>query len=113
MLQSHGTAERRADGEVTVVHLYERLLPYAVLFGMASDWARALELRYAAEGVAPVWFPGDGTVGWVGDDSGAFDSFDSAFVDFTHTIDGGGDGGGGFGGGDGGGGDGGGGDGGG
>jgi uncharacterized membrane protein YgcG len=55
MLQSVTGAERRSDGSVDVVHLYERLLPYAMLFGEERSWADVLETGYADTGRDPDW----------------------------------------------------------
>ena len=55
MLQSVAGAERRSDGSVDVVHLYEKLLPYAMLFGEEKSWAEVLETRYADTGTGPDW----------------------------------------------------------
>lgn len=67
MLQSYLGAERREDSTLTdsteqaieVLHLYERLLPYAVLFGLEKQWSKVLETQYAAQGAnyAPAWYP--------------------------------------------------------
>ncbi|MFE6994576.1 DUF2207 family protein [Microbacterium sp. NPDC057659] len=58
MLQSYSGAERRADGEVDVIVLYERLLPYAMLFGLEKEWAKVLEVQYQRTGSAPGWYLG-------------------------------------------------------
>ena len=64
MLQSYRGAERRADGEVDVVQLYERLLPYAMLFGMEREWTRVLQVTYEERsGYVPLWYPGVGVAG--------------------------------------------------
>lgn len=55
MLQSASGAERRADGEIDVVVLYERLLPYAMLFGEEKTWARVLEATYSDAHAQPNW----------------------------------------------------------
>ena len=55
MLQSYAGAERRADGAVDVVVLYERLLPYAMLLGEEKTWARVLEVAYSDAGDDPGW----------------------------------------------------------
>lgn len=47
MLQSYSGAERRQDGTADVIHVYERLLPYAILFGMEDEWGDVLERAYA------------------------------------------------------------------
>ena len=63
-LQSYTGAERREDGSVSVVHLYERLLPYAMLFGMVKEWSKVLQVAYASEGVStPYWYPAIGVHG--------------------------------------------------
>ena len=58
MLQSYTGAERRRDGGANVIHLYERLLPYAMLFGQEDEWGEVLEHAYAREQRGP---------GWIGD----------------------------------------------
>ncbi|MFI8633974.1 DUF2207 family protein [Microbacterium sp. NPDC077663] len=64
MLQSPGGAERRPidTGDPRVMlDLYERLLPYAVVFGQEKQWAGHLAVLYASAGVAaPVWYAGSG-----------------------------------------------------
>ncbi|MUG03577.1 DUF2207 domain-containing protein, partial [Bacillus tequilensis] len=55
MLQSAEGAERRSDGSIDVVHLYEKLLPYAMLFGEEKTWAEVLETSYADSGQGPDW----------------------------------------------------------
>ena len=55
MLQSVEGAERRADGSIDVVHLYEKLLPYAMLFRQESSWSKVLETSYADSGRGPDW----------------------------------------------------------
>lgn len=63
-LQSPAGAERvRVDtGDPrSMLHLYERLLPYAVVFGQEKEWSRHLAVLYTATGVAvPVWYAGSG-----------------------------------------------------
>ena len=41
---------------VQMVKLYEKLLPFAVLFGVERQWAEELALRYSSEN--PTWFSG-------------------------------------------------------
>ena len=55
MLQSYQGAERRRDGSVDVVHLYEKLLPYAMLFGEEKSWGRVLDTAYSDTGDGPSW----------------------------------------------------------
>ncbi|WP_102194616.1 DUF2207 family protein [Microbacterium aurantiacum] len=63
MLQSYTGAERRQDGSVNVVLLYERLLPYAMLFGQEDEWGGVLESAYVREQRGP---------GWIGDPSSPY-----------------------------------------
>ncbi len=55
MLQSYSGAERRADGTVDVIVVYEHLLPYAMLFGMEDEWGRVLEQAYAHAQRGAAW----------------------------------------------------------
>ncbi|MEJ1089426.1 DUF2207 domain-containing protein [Microbacterium sp. Mu-80] len=55
MLQSYQGAERRSDGSVDVVHLYEKLLPYAMLFGEEKSWTSVLDTAYSDSGSGPRW----------------------------------------------------------
>jgi uncharacterized membrane protein YgcG len=73
MLQSPEGAERvRAEGldirqPAQRVKLYEKLLPFAVLWGVERDWAKELTILYGAD--APDWFVSSGSF-----DAGAFSS---------------------------------------
>ena len=106
VLQSASGAERRSDGAVDVVHLYERLLPYAMLFGLEREWGRVLEVQYREHpGYAPLWYPGVAAHG-VADLGSTISSFTSSLqssVSYSSSSSGG-SGGGGFSGGGGGGG---------
>lgn len=55
MLQSYTGAERRQDGSANVIIVYERLLPYAMLFGMENEWGAVLERAYATEQRGATW----------------------------------------------------------
>ena len=55
MLQSVDGAERRRVDASDVVHLYEKLLPYAMLFGEERSWSSVLETAYADTGRSPDW----------------------------------------------------------
>ncbi|MGV9769427.1 DUF2207 family protein [Microbacterium sp. NPDC003461] len=58
VLQSVEGAERvDAGDDRAVIRLYERLLPWAVLFGQEKSWAEALAVRYDAAG-EPGWWTG-------------------------------------------------------
>ena len=79
MLQSHSGAERYADGTVNVVHLYERLLPYAMLFGLEKEWTRVLQVAYESQpGFAPAWYPAVGLAG--------MSNFTSTISQFTNSL---------------------------
>ena len=70
VLQSPEGAERRridADDPVQVLHLYERLLPWAVVWGVEKEWVEALDVRVRETGITPIWY-----VGGNGFSSGAF-----------------------------------------
>ena len=57
-LQSVDGADTTANG---IVKLYEKLLPYAVLFGMEKSWLKTLGQYYEQEGVSsPIWYSGVG-----------------------------------------------------
>ncbi|MEO6200071.1 MAG: DUF2207 domain-containing protein [Cryobacterium sp.] len=50
-----------ADAPLEVLKLYERLLPFAVLFGQEKDWAGVLGEYYARSGAQPEWYSGRGS----------------------------------------------------
>ncbi|MGL3149345.1 DUF2207 domain-containing protein [Microbacterium sp. A82] len=58
MLQSYTGAERRSDGSIDVIHVYEKLLPYAILFGQEREWGKVLEVAYGAAQQDPEWVNG-------------------------------------------------------
>ncbi|MDF0514853.1 DUF2207 domain-containing protein [Agromyces sp. H3Y2-19a] len=61
VLQSPSGALRvDATDQRAVLKLNERLLPYAVLFGLERDWSRELAVLYEREGSAPEWYSGRG-----------------------------------------------------
>lgn len=51
------TAEGKVD-QVSVVLLYEQLLPYAVIFGLEKSWTQVLGNYYTELGVTPYWYSG-------------------------------------------------------
>lgn len=55
-LQGPDTALRSPLSDAEVVHLYERLLPYAIIFGVEKQWAEVLETRVRETGVETGWF---------------------------------------------------------
>lgn len=56
VLQSVTGAESYQEGSVEIVHIYEKLLPYAMLFGEEKSWGKVLETAYQASGTSPLWF---------------------------------------------------------
>ncbi|WP_424935864.1 MULTISPECIES: DUF2207 family protein [Bacteria] len=58
MLQSYSGAERRRYDGADVIVVYERLLPYAMLFGLEREWAQALSVAYERERQEPTWYGG-------------------------------------------------------
>ncbi|WP_454117403.1 hypothetical protein [Microbacterium lacticum] len=64
MLQSPTGAERvpvDVNDLRQKLDLYEKLLPYAVVFGQEKEWSRQLAVLYTAVGASgPYWFAGTG-----------------------------------------------------
>ncbi|MCY7411856.1 MAG: DUF2207 domain-containing protein, partial [Salinibacterium sp.] len=59
VLQSPQGAERIDVGNnLEMIKLYEKLLPWAVLWGVEDGWMRELELRVASIAETPDWFVG-------------------------------------------------------
>lgn len=57
VLQSPDGAERVDLGDPgQLVRLTERLLPFAVLWGVEREWARELGIRYEQAGLSPEWY---------------------------------------------------------
>ena len=57
LMQSFTNAPRRND-DGTYVHLYDRLLPYAVQFGLHKEWSKVMADTYSHYNwPAPVWYP--------------------------------------------------------
>ena len=59
VLQSVDSADRIVDGGNSKVKLYEKLLPYAMIFGLEKTWLKELAAQYP-EGVSPDWYHGSG-----------------------------------------------------
>ena len=55
MLQSYAGALRQPDGQVDVISVYEKLLPYAMLAGRTKDWSEVLRVAYDTAGVEARW----------------------------------------------------------
>jgi uncharacterized membrane protein YgcG len=57
MLQSPDGAQRVDVGDTKqVVKLYEKLLPFAVIWGVEDEWSKELEIRAAEADEQPDWF---------------------------------------------------------
>ena len=56
MLQSVSGAERVATDAGSIIKVYEKLLPYAVLFGLEKEWAGTLGKYYDQN--PPDWYAG-------------------------------------------------------
>lgn len=111
MLQSPEGAEKvgqTIDGKDAgqLVKLYERVLPYAVLFGVEKDWTKQLGAYYETAGAQPDWYAGNGAFNAVVFASAVsgFSSQTSSYSASTSSSSGGSGGGGSSGGGGGGGG---------
>lgn len=73
------TGVKIKDGhDKKLVRLYEKTLPYAVLFGQEKEWNKQLAVRYEESGAAPSWYVGHS----------AFNAavFSSAMSDFTGSM---------------------------
>ena len=59
MLQSPEGAERvDVDDRAQLVKLYERLLPYAIIFGIETRWSEELSVKAVEAGVPVTWWSG-------------------------------------------------------
>lgn len=92
-----------------IIALYERTLPYAVLFGQEKEWNKQLATYYENTGASPSWYSGQGAfnaavfTSAMNDFSGSMNSYGASSSSSTGGSGGGGASGGGGGGGGGGG----------
>ena len=77
------------------VKLYEKLLPWAALFGLEKTWAKVLESQFQDEDYLPGWYAGS-TVFNATMFSNSLNSFNSAMSSYSSPSSGGSGGGGGF-----------------
>ncbi|WP_217181659.1 DUF2207 domain-containing protein [Streptomyces sp. AC495_CC817] len=82
MLQSYTGAERRQDGTADVILVYERLLPYAMLFGLEKEWGEVLQYAYSVEQRGASWI-GDPTTPFVYARLAAFTATSQAATSYT------------------------------
>ena len=105
VLQSpEGAQKTKVDtgDNMELIHLYERVLPYAIIFGLEKNWNKVLGEFYERSGVQPDWYIGVGAFS-VANFTSAVSSFTN-YASSTNSLTGGSSGGGSSGGGGGGGG---------
>lgn len=114
MLQSPDGAAKTGvkvsgDDDKKLIALYERVLPYAVLFGQEKEWNNRLAVMYEDAGAVPSWYVGHSAfsaaafTGAMNDFSGSMNSYGASTSSSSSGSSGGGSSGGGGGGGGGGG----------
>lgn len=67
-LQSPSGADRTpvdTGDQDQIIKLYERVLPYAVLFNLEKEWSKVLEVKYQDASSAPSWYAGDSVLNGV------------------------------------------------
>lgn len=83
MLQSpEGAAKSRvvnASGPKQLVHIYERLLPYAIIFGMEREWVKHFASLYEQP---PEWYSGN----WSAFNAGVFATSLGGFTGASQTV---------------------------
>ncbi|MBC9944004.1 DUF2207 domain-containing protein [Leucobacter sp. cx-328] len=98
VLQSPTGAERREIDQAMVVDLYEKLLPYAMLFGLEKQWTKTLQTKYAeTPGYSPLWYPAlmmHGGIDRFASEISRFTDNMSSSVSYTSSSSGGSSGGG-------------------
>lgn len=98
MLQSPAGAEKvgaiNPNDPSQMVKLYERVLPYAILFGQEKEWNKALERYYTTTNTQPDWFTGTHAVFSAAAFSSAISNFSSSASASTSSSTGGSSGGG-------------------
>lgn len=114
ILQSPEAAEKtgvtlKNGREAKLVKLYERILPYAILFGQEKEWNKQLAIYYESTGDIPSWYVGHSAfnaavfTSAMNDFSGSMNSYGASTSSSSGGSSGGGSSGGGGGGGGGGG----------
>ena len=104
MLQSpkgalHIAAPIDTNNKRQLIKLYEKVLPYAVLFGQEKQWNKQLGQYYQAVNVTPIWFVGNGNTFDAAAFSTAISTFSQTSSSYGGAAGGGASGGGGGGGG--------------
>lgn len=81
MLQSPQGADKtpvNTNDTEKLLHLYERVLPYAVLFGNEKEWSKTLGKYYEQQNTTPDWYVSNGVFNAV--------VFSSAFSSFSGNV---------------------------
>ena len=83
MLQGPETAEKVGEAVDTadpgqIIKLYERVLPYAILFGREKEWSKAIGVYYEQHSQSPDWYSGTSTFNAV--------AFTSAISSFSYAA---------------------------
>jgi hypothetical protein len=84
ILQSSQGAEKTpvdVNDSRMLVRLYERVLPYAVLFGNEKEWSKVLGKFYEQQGTSPDWYVGNGVFNAV-----LFSSTMSSFASSANSL---------------------------
>jgi len=95
----------RGETDKKLIKLYERTLPYAILFGQEKDWNKQLAIHYEQSGTVPDWYVGHNAfnaavfTSAMNDFSGSMNSYGAASSSSSGGSTGGGSSGGGGGGG--------------
>jgi len=82
-LQSPTGAEKEkidTNDSKSMVVLYEKLLPYAVLFGQEKKWLKELSVYYASSADSPYWYSGTGNF-----NAATFASSVSSFSSYSNS----------------------------
>ena len=58
-LEFNQSAKNAPRDEKGLVKLYEKLLPYACLFGLEESWLKEIQKYYEALNYSPDWYYGD------------------------------------------------------
>ena len=81
MLQSPSGAEKISidiKDKKVVLKLYEKLLPYAIIFGLEKEWSKVLAVYYTDQGISPAWYVGIGGF--------SASSFSSSLSSFSSSL---------------------------
>lgn len=68
------------DSNMELVHLYERVLPYAIMFGLEKEWNKLLGKFYEKNNTQPDWYVGAGAFS-----AASFNSALSSFTSYTSS----------------------------